>query len=219
MHEEAFRYFGGSVSYVVLDNLREGVITPDLHEPEINRLYAAMLEHYGVVADPARVRDPNRKGSVENAIQHTQNTALTGRRFESLEAQNEFLMHWEENWATKRIHGRARRQVEAMFQEEKPHLKPLPPTALRYFTEVVRTVWDDTTVSIDQSNYAARPALIGSLVRVRIYDTTIEIRDRRSQELLRIHPRHTPPGDGRRTCIGAFVRGNSKQFRSDGGGS
>jgi hypothetical protein len=32
-----------------------------LYEPELNRLYAAMLEHYGVVADPARVRDPNRK--------------------------------------------------------------------------------------------------------------------------------------------------------------
>ncbi|MGF6547301.1 transposase [Paraburkholderia youngii] len=98
LHEEAFRYFGGSVSYVVLDNLREGVIAPDLYEPEINRLYVAMLEHYRVVADPARVRGPNRKGTVENAIQHTQNTALAGRRFESLEAQNEFLMHWEENW-------------------------------------------------------------------------------------------------------------------------
>lgn len=194
LHEEAFRYFGGSVSYVVLDNLREGVITPDLYEPELNRLYAAMLEHYGVVADPARVRDPNRKGTVENAIQHTQNTALTGRRFESIEAQNEFLMHWEENWAAKRIHGSARRQVEAMFQEEKPHLRPLPATGFRYFTEVVRTVWDDTTVSIDRSNYAARPAPIGSLVCVRIYDTTIEIRDRRTQELLRTHPRHTQPG-------------------------
>ncbi|MEX4005378.1 IS21 family transposase [Paraburkholderia sp. EG285A] len=194
LHEEAFRYFGGSVSYVVLDNLREGVITPDLYEPEINRLYAAMLEHYGVVADPARVRDPNRKGTVENAIQHTQNTALAGRRFESLEAQNEFLMHWEENWAAKRIHGRARRQVEAMFQEERPHLRALPATGFRYFTEVVRTVWDDTTVSVDRSNYAARPAPIGSLVCVRIYDTTIEIRDRRSQELLRTHPRHTEPG-------------------------
>ena len=194
LHEEAFRYFGGSVSYVVLDNLREGVITPDLYEPEINRLYAAMLEHYGVIADPARVRDPNRKGSVENAIQHTQNTALAGRRFESLDAQNEFLMHWEENWAAKRIHGRARRQVEAMFQEEKPHLRPLPITGFRYFTEVVRTVWDDTTVSVERSNYAARPAPIGSLVCVRIYDTTIEIRDRRSQELLRTHPRHIEPG-------------------------
>ncbi|MDX6501778.1 MAG: hypothetical protein QOG23_5038 [Blastocatellia bacterium] len=194
LHEEAFRYFGGAVSYVVLDNLREGVITPDLYEPEINRLYEAMLEHYGVVADPARVRDPNRKGTVENAIQHTQGTALAGRRFESLEAQNEFLMHWEANWAAKRIHGSARRQVEAMFQEERPHLRALPTTGFRYFTEVVRTVWDDTTVNIDRSNYAARPAAIGSLVSVRIYDSTIEIRDRRTQALLRTHPRAQQAG-------------------------
>lgn len=27
-----------------------------------------MLAHYAVVADPARVADPNRKGCVENAI-------------------------------------------------------------------------------------------------------------------------------------------------------
>lgn len=61
LHEEAFRHFGGTTSYVVLDNLKEGVITPDLYEPEINRVYAAMLAHYGVVADPARIRDPDRK--------------------------------------------------------------------------------------------------------------------------------------------------------------
>ena len=33
LHEEAFRAFGGSVEYVVLDNLKQGVIKPDLYEP------------------------------------------------------------------------------------------------------------------------------------------------------------------------------------------
>ena len=61
LHERAFRYFGGCPQYVVLDNLKEGVIKPDLYEPELNKVYAATLAHYGVVADPARVRDPNRK--------------------------------------------------------------------------------------------------------------------------------------------------------------
>ncbi|MEZ0078523.1 transposase [Bradyrhizobium japonicum] len=178
LHEEAFRYFGGVPSYVVLDNLKEGVLKPDLYEPQLNPIYSAMLAHYAVVADPARVADPNRKGCVENAIQHTQGTALAGRRFETLEAQNEFLRHWEENWASKRIHGSTRRQVEAMFQEEKPHLRPLPVAPFRIFTEVVRTVCDDTTVRVDNSYYAARPAPIGSQVVVRIYTTTIEIRDR-----------------------------------------
>lgn len=89
-----------------------------------------------------------------------QGTALAGRRFETLEAQNEFLRHWEENWASKRIHGSTRRQVEAMFQEEKPHLRPLPVAPFRIFTEVVRTVCDDTTVRVDSSYYAARPAAL-----------------------------------------------------------
>jgi transposase len=194
LHEEAFRYFGGSVSYVVLDNLKEGVITPDLYEPQINRVYAAMLAHYGVLADPARIRDPNRKGSVESAIQHTQDTALRGRRFETLEAQNEFLLHWEEKWAALRIHGSAKRQVEAMFQEEKAHLHALPAEPFRTFTEVIRTVWDDTTVRVDNSSYAARPAAIGSTVLVRIYESLVEIRDHKTQALLRTHARAARPG-------------------------
>jgi transposase len=194
LHEEAFRYFGGAVSYVVLDNLKEGVITPDLYEPQINRVYGAMLAHYGVLADPARIRDPNRKGSVENAIQHTQDTALRGRRFDTLEAQNEFLLHWEEKWAALRIHGSAKRQVEAMFQEEKPHLRALPLEPFRTFTEVIRTVWDDTTVRVDNSSYAARPAAIGSSVLVRIYESLIEIRDHKTQALLRTHARAARPG-------------------------
>jgi transposase len=124
LHERAFRYFGGCPQYVVLDNLKEGVIKPDLYEPELNPVYAATLAHYGVVADPARVRDPNRKGTVEHAIGHTQATALKGRRFESIEAQNEFLAHWEKNWAAKRIHGTERRQVQAMFEEERSTSNP-----------------------------------------------------------------------------------------------
>ncbi|HWS26187.1 MAG TPA: hypothetical protein VN259_06360 [Xanthomonadales bacterium] len=31
-------------------------------------VYAALLAHYGAIADPARVRNPDRKGTVENAM-------------------------------------------------------------------------------------------------------------------------------------------------------
>jgi hypothetical protein len=79
------------------------------------------------VADPARVRDPNRKGTVESAVGHTQSTALKGRRFETLEEQNAFLDHWERTWAATRIHGTERRQVQAMFEQERAHLQPSRP--------------------------------------------------------------------------------------------
>ncbi len=195
LHEQAFRYFGGCPQYVVLDNLKEGVITPDIYEPQLNRVYSAMLAHYGVVADPARVRDPNRKGTVESAIQHTQATALKGRRFDSLEAQNAYLLHWEEKWAAQRIHGRAKRQVEEMFQEERAQLKALPLEGMRYFEEGVRTVGDDTTIQVQGAWYAARPAAIGSQVLIRLYEHELEIREVQTLELIRRHTRAARKGE------------------------
>lgn len=194
LHEEAFRYFGGCPQYVVLDNLKEGVLKPDIYEPELNSVYAAMLAHYGVVADPARVGDPDRKGTVENSIQHTQNTALKGREFETIEEQNEWLLHWEEKWAAPRIHGRTKRQVQEMFLEEKPHLKTLPMQPFRYFEQGIRTVWDDGCIEVKRSYYSALPAALYSRVMVRIYDCEIEIYDPKTLILIRRHLKSVRPG-------------------------
>jgi hypothetical protein len=179
--------------YVVLDNLKQGVIKPDLYEPELNPVYAAMLAHYGVVADPCRVADPNRKGTVENAIQHAQSTALKGRRFESIEAQNVWLAHWEERWAAPRIHGRKKRQVLEMFREEQAHLKALPAEGFRCFRQVVRTVDDGGLVQVEGSYYAALPAAPHSEVIVRVYEREIEILDR-AGEVLRRHAKSLRKG-------------------------
>jgi hypothetical protein len=35
-----------------LDNLKEGVLTPDIYDPALNPLYRDVLTHYGVVALP-----------------------------------------------------------------------------------------------------------------------------------------------------------------------
>jgi len=195
LHEEEFRYFGGCPEYVVLDNLKEGVITPDIYEPELNPLYMAVLTHYGVMADPARVKDPDRKGTVENAIQHTQNTALKGRVFESIDGQNNWLIHWEENWAAKRIHGRMKRQVEEMFQEEKPFLRPLPLVGFPYFCQETRKVSDDGTIQVGRSYYSALPAPLHQEVIVRIYADEIEIIDPRSMEKIRTHQKSRRAGE------------------------
>src|SRR3989454_10473623 len=58
LHERAFRRLGGTVRVIVLDNLREGVLTPDIYDPTLNPLYRDVLTHYGVVALPCRVGDP-----------------------------------------------------------------------------------------------------------------------------------------------------------------
>ena len=76
LHERAFRRLGGTVKIIVLDNLGEGVLTPDIYDPALNPLYRDVLAHYGVVALPCRVGDPDRKGKVEAGVGHTQKTPL-----------------------------------------------------------------------------------------------------------------------------------------------
>jgi transposase len=61
LHEKAFRRLGGAVKVVVLDNLREGVLIPDIYDPTLNPLYRDVLAHYGAVAMPCRIKDPDRK--------------------------------------------------------------------------------------------------------------------------------------------------------------
>ena len=75
---------------------------------------------------PCRIQDPDRKGKVESGVGHAQRTPLKGLRFESLEEAQAYLNHWEQRWADTRIHGTTKRQVAAMFAEEKPVLLRLP---------------------------------------------------------------------------------------------
>jgi transposase len=54
-HVRAFAFFGGVPTSVVLDNLKSGVIKPDIYDPTLNRAYGELERHYGFVADPAAV--------------------------------------------------------------------------------------------------------------------------------------------------------------------
>jgi transposase len=115
LHEQAFRRLGGTTRTVVLDNLSEGVLKPDIYDPALNPLYRDLLAHYGAVALPCRVADPDRKGKVERGVGHAKNTPLKGLRFESLQEAQAYLDHWEAKWADTRIHGTTKRQVAAIL--------------------------------------------------------------------------------------------------------
>src|SRR5258708_2473181 len=158
LHEKAFRRLGGSTRVVVPDNLREAVLSADIYDPDLNPLYRDVLGHYGVTALPCRVRDPDRKGKVESGVGHAQKTPLKGKRFESLEEAQTYLDHWEERWADKRIHGRTKRQVAAMFAEEKPSLQALPLEPFRYYQYREPTVHLDACVEVQAPYYAAPPS-------------------------------------------------------------
>jgi transposase len=189
LHEQAFRRLGGVTRVVVLDNLREGVLAPDVYDPSLNPLYRDMLQHYGAVAVPCRVRDPDRKGKVESGVGHAQKTPLKGLRFESLEEAQAHLDHWEERWADTRIHGTTKRQVAAMFAEERSALLPVPIEPFRYFQYGERTVHLDGCVEVEAAYYSTPPGWISRRVQVQWNATHVRIMDPFTGQLLREHLR------------------------------
>lgn len=193
-HEEAFSRLGGSTRIVVLDNLKEGVIKPDIYEPELNPLYKDVLDHYGAMAMPARVRDPDRKGKVERAVAYAQDTALKGKRFENLETAQKYLDDWASRWADTRIHGTTKRQVRAAFDEEKPALQALPPQRFAYYDFCVRTVRLNERVEVGGGFYEVPPGLVGQQLLVKHDASRVRVIERVSGKLLREHRRERPGG-------------------------
>jgi transposase len=189
LHEKAFRRLGGATQVVVLDNLREGVLSPDIYDPTLNPLFADVLAHYGAVALPCRVRDPDRKGKVESGVGHAQKTPLKGQRFASLEEAQSYLDHWEERWADTRIHGTTKRQVAAMFAEERPALLPLPLEPFRYYHPGQRTVHLDGCVEVEAAYYSVPPGWIGHRIKVQWDDRCVRLLHPRTGQLLREHLR------------------------------
>jgi transposase len=238
LHEQAFRRLGGSVRVLVLDNLREGVITPDVYDPTLNPLYRDLLAHYGAVALPCRVRHPDRKGKVERAVDHGQR-ALRGLRFESLEQAQAYLDRWEERWADTRIHGTTKRQVAVMFAEERPHLRALPVEPFRFYRFGTRTVHLDGAVEVEGAYYHLPPGHLGRRLLVQwdaLHVRVLEphtgallrefVRQQRGRRRMREEdcPAKTPPttlallARGARVgpCVGALCQAIHRQDREVG---
>ena len=186
LHEEAFAYFGGAPKMLRFDCLKEGVLKPDIYDPELNPLYAAVLAHYNIVALPCRPYAPNLKGKIESAVSHTQR-ALQGKRFKIIDDQNAFLMHWDENWASTRIHGTTKRQVREMFEQERSALLPLPPTRFEYYEVLERKVHFDGHIEVGGAYYSAPPRYVGANVVVHAGRLWLRILDPLSRQCVREH--------------------------------
>jgi transposase len=165
--ENALRYFGGVPQLLNVDNLKAAVLKADWFDPELNPKLADFCAHYGLSVLPCRPRTPQHKGKVERGVGYVRNNALKGRRFASLAEENRHLGVWEANIADKRIHGTTRKQVAALFEEECPHLQPLPKSLFPCYQEGRRTVGRDSFVEVEKAFYEAPAEYIGRRIWVR----------------------------------------------------
>jgi transposase len=124
--EAAWDSFGGVTRRVVLDNMKAAVVKADRYEPIFNQIFLEYSEHRGFIIDPAPVRHPKAKATVERQVPYVRENFFKGEEFTSRDHAQKEADKWCRDVAGLRIHGTTRkRPLQAFLEEEKQHLKPL----------------------------------------------------------------------------------------------
>ncbi len=210
-HVAAFEFFGACPRRVVLDNLRAGVIKPDVYDPKINRAYAELAAHYGVLVDPARVGKPKDKPRIEALQRYIRSSFYAGRDFPSLQAMVVDARRWCEQVAGRRtpraLEGRT--PLEVFGAEEAGALLSLPVVPFEFARWSRPKVGPDAHAKVGRTLYSLPWRLIG--VRLDARATAATVQFFLNGELVKTHPlqatgRRTDWSDLPPERIGFFMR-------------
>lgn len=187
-HVAAFTFFGGVPHMLIPDNLKAGVIKPDLYDPKLNRAYEEMATYYGTLIDPARSSHPKDKPRVERMVPYVRESYFAGRNFGSLEDMNDGAEKWCLSVAGERIHGTTHQQPLSLFQQvEAAHLLPLPSQPFEMVTWARGKVHKDCHVQVLGSLYSIPHRHMGKEVHARASDKIVEFY--LDHELIKTHRR------------------------------
>jgi transposase len=130
-HINMFQFFGGVPRTIVIDNLKAGVIRPDLYDPSLNRAYLELAEYYDCFIDPAWVATPKDKPKVERDVQTIRDQYRKMILTEPsliLPMANISILNWLVDTYGTRKHGSTHIEPMKLFNDtEQPALLSLPP--------------------------------------------------------------------------------------------
>ena len=172
-------WFGGATTRLNLDNLKSGVLRADIYDPSLNRTFAELCDHYGIIADPARVASPKDKGKVERIVQVVrelwkQLTELHPQA--TLEELNTFAATWSREEYGQHIHGTTGIAPWIAFSEiEREKLIPLPVEPFIPATWSIASVHPDQFVQVNNKYYGLPATLIGKSIMARSTDSLVQL--------------------------------------------
>jgi transposase len=174
----ALEFFGGAPRILVPDNLKTGVKRPEYYEPDINPTFQYFAEHYGLVVLPARIRHPQDKAHVENAVQQVTRRVLAplrNRKYFSVAEANQAVQALAKEVLKEPMKhlGQSRREL---FEEiDRPALRPLPERAYAYTEIQLAKVHIDYHVEYDRHHYSVPHTLKGGRVEIRAGEHVIQL--------------------------------------------
>lgn len=174
-HIQAFKFFGCIPSTILLDNLKAGVISPDIYDPTINPVYAELEKHYNFIADPAKVRKPAHKGRVERSVPIVRQQLIAGRHYDDIMAANDYAKKWAKEEIAHRVTRTTGETPWIRFiRDERPVMLSLPEK------EFDNPTWQEAKVHRDQhvvfkgSFYSVPCIYVGKQIWIRATRNLLE---------------------------------------------
>jgi len=212
-HVAALEFFGGSPRRIVPDNLKPGVIKPDLYDPLINKAFGEFAAHYGCLVDPARVQKPRDKATVERHVPYARDSFFAGRaeEFESLAAMQADALRWCRQVANQRqCRPLERVAPQVVFDaEERGALLPLARDRFELARWSTPKVNPDIHIKVGRALYSVPWVHIGRTVDAREGAGTVQVF--LDGKLIKTHPRiergkQTDPADYPPEKVAFFMR-------------
>lgn len=211
-HTRAFEMIGGVPKLLVPDNTKVAVIKACRYDPQVNRTYAEMADHYDIGILPARPRKPRDKAKVEACVLIVERYLLgrlRHRRFYSLAELNQaiqnMLVDINEQRPLRRL-GITRRKL---FEDlDRSMLKPLPAEPYVYAEWRLRRAGLDYHVEVEDHYYSVPYRFANEELSVRITARTIEVF--RKGERIAAHQRNS--GNHKHTTVNEHMPSSHRRF-------
>ncbi len=138
---------------------------------DLTKSYEDVCYHYGMEPTRNNRGKSHENGSIEAANRHFKSRisqslmVRDSRDFSSLEEYRQFIRKIVENY---------NRRIEKEYVEELAHLKPLPEVKTIDYTEERVRVTRSGTIYIKGVSYSVPSRLVGSTVKIHLYDDRLE---------------------------------------------
>jgi len=178
-HAKMFQYFGGVPKRLLLDNLKAGVIKPDLYDPQINRTYRELSEYYGCFLDPCRVSKPQDKGKVERDVQTIRQQFRKFLALDpnlTLEKANELIKKWCIHEYGQKEHGSTQlKPYQVFIEKEQPQLRKLPEQPFEISKWKEAKVHPDCYIQYNKKTFTVPDRFVGKTVWIRATHKILQV--------------------------------------------
>ena len=193
VHINAFEFFGGVPTIIVLDNLKSGVIKPDIYDPTLNETYSELSRFYSFAIDPTKTYTPEHKGKVERSVRIVREQLLAGKSYEDINEANIEAKKWCQEEISHRIcSSTGAKPIDVFKNEEKVQLISLPLSSFDMPEWTIGKVHKDHHFVVKGNFYSVPTKYIGKEISIRIGLKTVSAYY--EHRIIKTHPRNYGKG-------------------------